>query len=78
MQLQWKNEKAVIESMREIKQKIEDLKIKETHFEREGNLSKAAEIKHGLLPDALAELEAKSRELENIQSDSTPASGSCR
>ena len=71
MQLQWKNEKAVIESMREIKQKIEDLKIKETHFEREGNLSKAAEIKHGLLPDALAELEAKSRELENIQSDST-------
>ena len=71
MQLQWKNEKRVIESLREIKQKIEDLKIEESRYEREGNLSKAAEIKHGRLPDAIAELELKSGELENIQSDST-------
>ena len=71
MQLQWKNEKSVIEEMRELKQKIEDLKVEETRFEREGNLSKAAEIKHGLLPQTIAALEGKGRELENIQSEST-------
>ena len=71
MQLQWKNEKSVIEQIRELKQKIEDLKVDETRFEREGNLSKAAEIKHGLLPQTQAALEAKGKELENIQSEST-------
>ena len=42
MQLQWRNEKSVIEQIREFKQKIEDLRIEETRYEREGNLSKAA------------------------------------
>ncbi len=71
MQLQWKNEKSVIEEMRDLKQKIEDLKVDEIRYEREGNLSKAAEVKHGLLPQTQAQLEAKGKELENIQSDST-------
>ena len=67
MQLQWKNEKKVIEDIRNLKQKIEELKIEETRHEREGNLAKAAEIKHGLLPGARGELEKKSAELEKIQ-----------
>ena len=67
MQLQWKNEKNVIEGIRALKQKIEEYKIEEAKYEREGNLAKAAEIKHGRLPDARAELEKKSGELEKIQ-----------
>ncbi len=67
MQLQWRNEKKVIEEIRNLKQKIEDLKIEETKYEREGNLAKAAEIKHGLLPKAKSELEKKSIELDKIQ-----------
>ncbi len=71
MQLQWKNEKAAIDEIRSLKQQIEDLRIEETRFEREGNLSKAAEIKHGRLPEVMAMLEKKSSDLDSIQSEST-------
>jgi ATP-dependent Clp protease ATP-binding subunit ClpB len=64
MQLQWQNEKKVIEEIRALKQKIEELGIEETRYEREGNLAKAAEVKHGKLPAILRELEAKTRALE--------------
>ncbi|MCL2706219.1 MAG: AAA family ATPase, partial [Spirochaetaceae bacterium] len=67
MQLQWRNEKKVIDEIRSLKQKIEDLKIEETKYEREGNLAKAAEIKHGLLPKIKSDLEKKSIELDKVQ-----------
>ncbi|MBA7619539.1 Chaperone protein ClpB 1 [subsurface metagenome] len=63
MQLQWQNEKKTIQEIRELKQKIEELNIEETHYEREGNLARAAEIKHGLLPDAEKLLSEKTGEL---------------
>ena len=64
MQLQWQNEKKVIEEIRALKQKIEELGIEETRYEREGNLAKAAEVKHGKLPAIRRELEAKTRALQ--------------
>ncbi len=67
MQLQWKNEKAIIQEIRGLKQKLEEFNIEETHFEREGNLSKAAEVKHGKIPDVKKELEDKTRKLKEIQ-----------
>jgi ATP-dependent Clp protease ATP-binding subunit ClpB len=69
MQLQWKNEKGIIERIRETNQKIEELKIEELQFERSGNLAKAAEIKHGLVPQLTADLQRMSEELAEIQSD---------
>jgi ATP-dependent Clp protease ATP-binding subunit ClpB len=66
MQLQWKNEKGIIEEIRGLKQKIEELNIEETRYEREGNLAKAAEIKHGRLPEAEKALQAKSKALEKL------------
>ncbi len=71
MHLQWTNEKSIIEEIRALKQKIENLSIEETRREREGNLSKAAEIKHGLLPQAEKELEEKSRKLGALQGDNS-------
>jgi len=71
MQLQWKNEKKIIDEIRSFKQKIEELKIEETKYEREGNLAKAAEIKHGLLPNIRTDLEKKSKELGKVQSGKT-------
>ena len=65
--LQWHNEKEIIESIRELKQQIEDLQSQETIFEREGDFAGAAEIKHGKLPVINSELLAKSNELEKIQ-----------
>jgi ATP-dependent Clp protease ATP-binding subunit ClpB len=70
MQLQWQNEKKIIEEIRALKQRMEELSIEETRYEREGNLSKAAEIKHGLMPEAQRQLEAKSRKLEGAKGES--------
>ena len=64
MQLQWQNEKKIIEEIRALKQKLEELGIEETRYEREGNLAKAAEVKHGRLPAARRELEARTKALE--------------
>ena len=62
MKARWEGEKKEIEQLRALKQRIEELKIEETRWEREGNLSKAAEVKHGLIPEAqlkLAEVSAR-------------------
>ena len=67
MYLQWKNEKAVIEEIRALKAELEDLKAEEAGSEREGNLQKAAEIKHGLVPQKQNEITEKSRKLEELQ-----------
>jgi ATP-dependent Clp protease ATP-binding subunit ClpB len=64
MHLQWSNEKKIIEDIRALKQRIEELGIEETRWEREGNLAKAAEVKHGRLPAARQELELKTKALE--------------
>ncbi len=69
MFLQWKNEKEIIEEIRSLKQKLEVLSIEESRYEREGNLNKAAEIKHGLIPLTQRELEAKTKKLQQIQGE---------
>lgn len=69
MQLQWQNEKQIIDQIRQLKQKLEELHIQETQQEREGNLSKAAEIKHGLIPQTQQELNEKSAELTKLQGE---------
>ncbi len=64
LQLQWKNERDIIQAIRDLKQRIEELKSEETRQERAGNLARAAEIKHGLLPQIERELEEKTRAIE--------------
>ncbi|MFP4409156.1 MAG: AAA family ATPase, partial [Spirochaetaceae bacterium] len=63
-------EKEFIEEMRSLQQEIENLSIEEKQHEREGNYSKAAEIKHGRLPEAEAKLAELSKKLSEIQEDS--------
>ena len=70
MQLQWQNEKKIIGEIRELKQKLEELNIQETQHERQGDLEKAAEIKHGLIPQTQQELDRKTQELTDLQKDS--------
>ncbi len=70
MSARWESEKKDIQKIRELKQKIEELKIEETRYEREGNLSKAAEIKHGLIPEAQKQLAALSDQMEKKRGDS--------
>jgi ATP-dependent Clp protease ATP-binding subunit ClpB len=64
MKARWEGEKKDIQQIREIKQKIEELKIEETRYEREGNLSKAAEVKHGRIPEAQKKLKELTDQME--------------
>ena len=56
MRVRWENEKKSVDEIRALKQRIEALKIDEARYEREGNLAKAAEVKHGLIPQAQKQL----------------------
>ncbi|MDR1899423.1 MAG: AAA family ATPase, partial [Treponema sp.] len=64
MTARWDSEKKDIQQIREIKQQIEELKIEETRWEREGNLSKAAEVKHGKIPEAQKKLAKLTDQME--------------
>jgi ATP-dependent Clp protease ATP-binding subunit ClpB len=71
MQLQWQNEKKIIEQIRALKARLEELSIEETRQEREGNLARAAEIKHGLIPETEKQLAARSKQLESSQGEAS-------
>jgi ATP-dependent Clp protease ATP-binding subunit ClpB len=67
MALQWQNEKKVIDEIRKLKSRLEELRAQEAQAEREGNLQGAAEIKHGKIPHAKKELEDRSLRLAEVQ-----------
>jgi ATP-dependent Clp protease ATP-binding subunit ClpB len=64
MRARWESERKDIQELRLLKQKIEELKIEEARYEREGNLNKAAEIKYGRIPEAQQKLKEISDRME--------------
>jgi ATP-dependent Clp protease ATP-binding subunit ClpB len=64
MRTRWETEKKDIEKIRRLKQEIEELKIEETRYEREGDLSRAAEVKHGKIPEAQKQLAKLTDQIE--------------
>ena len=70
MKMQWQNEKGAIEEIRKLKQALEEASAEETRWEREGNLAKAAELKHGRIPQLQSQIERKSEELEKLHGES--------
>ena len=64
MRARWESERKDIQELRLLKQQIEELKIEETRYEREGNLNKAAEIKYGKIPEAQRKLKEISDRME--------------
>jgi len=56
LKARWKQEKDLIARSRQLKEKIEQLKLEEQTEERKGNLQRVAEIRYGLLRQAEAEL----------------------
>jgi ATP-dependent Clp protease ATP-binding subunit ClpB len=50
MKLVWQNEKASIDGARKLKEQLETARFDEEKFTREGNLSKAAELKYSIIP----------------------------
>jgi ATP-dependent Clp protease ATP-binding subunit ClpB len=60
----WKKEKELIERSRQLKEKIEQLKIEEQAEERKGNLQRVAEIRYGLLRQAETELKKLTAQMD--------------
>ncbi len=67
MKATWRGEKDAIQRQRELKQRIEDLRIQFEKAERRGDLDKAAEIRFGILPEAEKELEVVQEDLEEVK-----------
>jgi ATP-dependent Clp protease ATP-binding subunit ClpB len=64
LKAKWKQEKDVIARSRQLKEKIELLKLEEQTEERKGNLQRVAEIRYGLLRQAEGELAKLNAEMD--------------
>ena len=64
----WQLEKDAIGAIRSTKQEIEDVRADAERAERAGDLSKAAELRYGTLPELEQGLETQQDQLETLQS----------
>ncbi|WP_375239416.1 ATP-dependent chaperone ClpB [Aurantibacter sp.] len=60
----WKNEKAVVDSIQQIKQNIENYKLEAEKAERDGDYGKVAELRYGKIKEAQEELEISQKQLQ--------------
>ena len=65
----WQQEKKVISAIRELRERYERAKTEAAKAEREGNLSRAAELKYGMFPKLEKDIREKNEELAEIQKD---------
>lgn len=69
LKTQWLKEKDTVNTIRQIKLEIEDLKLKSADAERKANYELAAKIKYGQIAEAEKKLEFLTHSLASIQSD---------
>ncbi|MEW6586118.1 MAG: ATP-dependent chaperone ClpB [Nitrospirota bacterium] len=67
LRAQWMSEKEIIAKIREYKEQIEKTKIESERAEREGDLTRAAELRYGRLLDLQKSLEGENRRLAEAQ-----------
>jgi ATP-dependent Clp protease ATP-binding subunit ClpB len=67
MKAHWQEEKEAIQKIRQIKEEIEQLKAEAQNAERQGDLTRAAEIRYGMLLSKDKELEEDNQKLEILQ-----------
>jgi len=68
LELRWKNEKQVIAEIRTAKEKLEALKFEAGQAELRAELTKAAEIRYGQIPELEKQLAQKEARLKKLQS----------
>ncbi|UCF83541.1 MAG: ATP-dependent chaperone ClpB [Desulfobacteraceae bacterium] len=69
MTAHWKREKEFISNIRNIKEKLESTRSEAQIAERQGDLTKAAELKYGTLIELEKNLNEQNKMLEELQSD---------
>lgn len=67
LKAQWLKEKEIIQNIRKLKEKIDQLKIEAQQAERQGDLNRVAEIIYGQIPQLQKELEKENQRLAEIQ-----------
>ncbi len=69
MRAQWENEKRAIQKLRKLREQIDKVKIEIESTERDYDLNKVAELKHGKLPQLEKELKAEENQLSKKQGE---------
>jgi ATP-dependent Clp protease ATP-binding subunit ClpB len=67
MRAQWLREKEIINQIRDLQKKMEELRGEEERARRTADLGKAAEIQYGKIPEGERLLEAKRKDLAKVQ-----------
>jgi ATP-dependent Clp protease ATP-binding subunit ClpB len=69
MKAHWQNEKDMIQTIRQIKEELEQQGIEEQRAEREGDLTRVAEIRYGKTVELNKRLEETNQKLSELQKD---------
>ncbi len=67
LKVQWQAEKDLILSIRKSKEEIDKLKVEAERLEREGDLSKVAEIRYGQVPNLEKQIKEDEQKLAKLQ-----------
>mgnify|MGYP001599049409 CR=1 FL=1 len=67
LELKWKNEKEVIAELKSLKRELEVARLEADQAEARADLSKAAEIRYGKLPELEKNLKARETKLKRLQ-----------
>jgi ATP-dependent Clp protease ATP-binding subunit ClpB len=65
LRAQWEREKGELSKLQALREEIEKLHVEVEHAERNYDLNRAAELKHGRLPQLQRQLEEETRKLES-------------
>ncbi len=67
LELQWKNEKEPIETIKDSTKQIDELRLEAGQVERVGNYQRVAEINYGMIPELEKKIEAAQKKLAKLQ-----------
>lgn len=67
LELKWQNEKETVAEIRAVKKEMESIRLEAEDAEMKSDLSRAAEIRYGKIPELRKELEIKLSKLKKLQ-----------
>ncbi len=67
LKARWQQEKGIIQKIRELKERIDQLRIEAEKFQRQGDLNKVAELLYGEIPKLEKEVAEEEQKLKEIQ-----------
>jgi ATP-dependent Clp protease ATP-binding subunit ClpB len=70
MKAKWQSEKDAISGLREMKERLDDLKVEGERATRTGDLARASEIQYGELPELQRQIQEAESRLEALQEES--------